>query len=130
MSQDVAAAAITLQSKSYLIISLYNPPKQNPTRLLTGIEGNFSSNHLTSTILGGDLNCYSPLWGPSQSKHGEIFEGFALQNDLLCINHPDHDPTFVGHYYAPLTLTPHLSPPKLQTILRTGNFFQLISSRA
>ena len=97
MSQDVAAAAITLQSKSYLIISLYNPPKQSPARLLTGIEGNFSSNHLTSTILGGDLNCYSPLWGPSQSKHGEIFEGFALQNDLLCINPPDHDPTFVGH---------------------------------
>ena len=95
MTEDIAAAAISFGGSSVLIISIYNPPCNNPSQLLSKIEGNFPSEHLQSTILGGDLNCKSSLWGPSDSKHSEIFEGFLLQNDLSCINPPDHEPTCV-----------------------------------
>ena len=97
-SRDSAAAAITVGNESFLIISLYNPPKSDPSGLLSTVEGNITSSHLSCTIIGGDLNCKSYLWGPGpkHSKFGEIFEGFALHNNLTCLNPPSHDPTFVG----------------------------------
>ena len=76
--------------------SLQRCQNSDPSRLLSTIEGNITSSHLSCTIIGGDLNCKSYLWGPKHSKFGEIFEGFALHNNLTCLNPPSHDPTFVG----------------------------------
>ena len=96
MTRDVAAAAITVGNESFTIFSIYRPQNQDPAVIFSNIEGNFSSSHLSACILGANMNCKSALWAPSSSVHGESIEGFAIQNNLTCINPPNHDPTFIG----------------------------------
>ena len=96
MSRDSAAAVITVNKESFLIVSIYNPPNTDPSALLSFLEGNLNSLHLSKAIIGGDLNCRSILWSNEDSPFGEIFEGFTLSNDLQCINPSNHEPTFCG----------------------------------
>ncbi len=120
MSEDIAAAAISFNNNSFLIVSIYNPPNGDPSYLLSKIEGNFSSKHLHSVILGVTSTAKATFGGQqtqSTPKHSRVFFSKTILH--VSILQTMIQPSLVAR--GPLTLTPPLSPHLCLTKYSIGN---------
>ena len=79
----------------------YNPPKNHmsfPPEL----------DIHSKTLIVGDLNAHSPLWGyKERNKSGEAVEDFVQSNPLVLLNSPTSQPTLM-HYATKKQFSPDL----------------------
>ena len=82
---DVEVSGIQLLNsinEPLVIFSVYIAPSQIlKSEHLSGLIGN------KNTIIVGDFNAKSPLWGsPMRDARGKVIEQFVEDNDLICLN--------------------------------------------
>ena len=92
---DVAVADITGNGINFVIISAYLPPNEDYERALNELQHAINNIDKDKNILiCSDTNSRSTYWNDKiTNKRGEMFEDFAITNDLTVLN-TDHPITF------------------------------------
>ncbi|GBN17961.1 Putative protein in type-1 retrotransposable element R1DM [Araneus ventricosus] len=97
VSRKLVVLKITLRDEDWIFATLYCPPSHNISDDLDNLTPLIIQNPNFKTILLGDFNAKSPLWGPSdRNKRGEILTHFADQFDFTIVNDSNSLPTFIG----------------------------------
>ncbi|GFR67525.1 RNA-directed DNA polymerase from mobile element jockey [Elysia marginata] len=95
---DILEATVWFQDRKYTILNIYNPPTNNynPAHL-NDIE-------FHQTILAGDFNGHSPLWGyKDHNKTGEALENISHTTNLIILQDRDSPPTLLHRAHNTLS---------------------------
>jgi len=125
INSSILCSALQLKFEQVInIINAYIPPSQiflssDISEILQNLNG--------STILLGDLNSWSPLWGSPQKAQGvKKIESVILENTLIVFN--DDSPTHLPTHNTYTTLTTH-SFRYLTDISTDSRYVQLVYIR-
>ena len=95
---DVQRATIWHNDKKYTIYNVYNPP-QSTINLSDLDEPQYSK-----TLLAGDFNGHSPLWGYQQyNRTGKVIEDFCESSNFLVMQNSESPPTLLHRAHLSLS---------------------------
>ncbi|GFS03200.1 RNA-directed DNA polymerase from mobile element jockey [Elysia marginata] len=95
---DILEATVWFQDRKYTILNIYNPPANNynPARL--------NDTEFYQTILAGDFNGHSPLWGyKDHNKTSEALENISHTKNLIILQDRHSPPTLLHRAHNTLS---------------------------
>lgn len=98
ISRKLVALKISFGKNEWLLVSIYCPPSHDFEEDLDNLIPVLIQNQDVKTLILGDFNAKSPIWGPTQSdKRGDRLMDLINQFDLTVVNDNNSLPSFVGH---------------------------------
>ncbi|GFR65706.1 RNA-directed DNA polymerase from mobile element jockey [Elysia marginata] len=95
---DILEATVWFQDRKYTILNIYNPPANNYN------PAHLNDTEFHQTILAGDFNGHSPLWGyKDHNKTGEALENISQTTNLVILQDRDSPPTLLHRAHNTLS---------------------------
>ena len=93
---DIIRATVWYENKKYTIFNVYSPPKETFTF-------SFTENNFKSTVIAGDFNGHSPLWGyTDQNQSGRNVEELCETTNLIRIQDQNSTATLLHKAHGTL----------------------------